>query len=169
MVLPQHEALLCLLIVRCVQTWHLEAPRAEQMLCQAGSHPLCPDPCEGRGSSEPGQGEKKAHQPLSRAAGVQQCRAAPPCPPCSAPPGSRWVPWGGLGPWRCAGYLSCKFKFLPLAAINNTGQKQALPLCRLPHCFGLEMLFLHVSKSQNEHGMGTALSQELFFRLHLVL
>lgn len=72
MVLPQHEALLCLLIVRCVQTWHLEAPRAEQMLCQAGSHPLCPDPCDGRGSSEPGQGEKKAHQPLSRAAGVQQ-------------------------------------------------------------------------------------------------
>lgn len=146
--LPQHEALLCLLIVRCVQTWHLEAPRAEQMLCQAGSHPLCPDPCEGRGSSEPGQGEKKAHQPLSRAAGV---------------------PWGGLGPWRCAGHMSCKFKFLPLAGINNTGQKQALPFCRLPHCFGLEMLFLHVSKSQNEHGMGTALSQELFFRLHLVL
>lgn len=70
MVLPQHKALLCLLIVRCVQTWHLESPRVEQMLCRAGSHPLCPDPCEGRGSSEPGQGEKRLTSP---SAGQQGC------------------------------------------------------------------------------------------------
>lgn len=56
-----------------------------------------------------------------------------------------------------------------LTGMGDVRKMQDCTFHGLLHFTGLELLFLHVSESQNEREIRMVFPQEFFFRLHLVL